>query len=147
MKINKAMESFFVTGDAVEFNLKIETRGNDIYLITRQYFSKKPKVREQKLFTIQKEVCRLFVSYRSGQLLVFRNTQKVAEFKDYSGLMDDWLTFPISFGDHLKGEHKYWSGSIYNFVLFNAFADEKRVSEINNLLNRKLDKVGKKFKR
>ena len=89
---------------------------------------------ENRSFLLIKEVCRLFVSYRSGQLLVFRNTQKVAEFKDYSGLMDDWLTFPISFGDHLTGEHKYWSGSIYNFVLFNAFADEKKVSEINNLL-------------
>ena len=133
--------------DEKDFNFKFESRGNDIYLVTRQYLNKKPVIREQKLLTAKKELYRLFVSYRPGKLQVFRHTKKVVEFDDYSGLMENWLTLPFSFGDHLKGTHKYWSGSIYNFALFSAFVDERRMAEIISLLNRKFEKPGKRFKR
>ena len=127
------------------FNFRLEAKDSQLFLITRQFENKKSYIKSEKILNNINSHVIFMLSYRAGEFLIFKNNKKVFESNNHNGVMNNWLNYPISFGDHLKGPHNFWCGSIYNFAIFNAFADEKTISGLFEILNRKLDKSTKRL--
>ena len=126
--------------DDSNFNIKLELKNKEIYLITRQLFDEKLKIREQQILKKTDGKIRLFLSYKPGSLTVYRGKNKSFEVNYYSGLMSDWLNFPLSFGANLKGTHNYWRGTIISFALFSSYVDEDKISGLIDFMSGKIPK-------
>jgi hypothetical protein len=100
----------------------------------------KPFVNSIPLFKANTELNHLVVSYRSGKLLVMKNNLKVLD-KRYSGVIEDWSKYPLSFGDNFDGPHQFWQGQILKFFLYSSFAGKERLHSFGGKpLGRKGDK-------
>lgn len=126
--------------DHENFNIKLQIIDGEVYLLARKFIKAKPEVLKYKVCEVSDVPKTLTVSYEPGKLLIYDAREKCHEVDGLTSLMSDWLNYPITFGDHFSGEHSYYRGDIFKFMMLDTFLPEMQLSHINEFISKGLSK-------
>ena len=126
--------------DHENFNVKLQIIDGEVFFLARKFIKAKPEILKYKICDVSDSPKTLTVSYTSGKLLIYETREKRHEIDGMTSLMSDWLNYPITFGDHFSGEHSYYRGDIYTFMMLDAFMPETQLSHINEFISKGLSK-------